>query len=481
MASSVSSLPPAASDLSEPPLETLVSHLLAAKRSLSSVDHVYRANDLVTSTRQALESHTVTASRIRFLRDGNLSQLRILDHVQSHTRTITQEIVAEFQGVIEELDVAESNLQRTLDQLKATIVDRKLRPEGEEERSLADFVDETNVQGLLASIKESIDVVGDARSEYEHSTMVLEGEISTIKDILNLGLKNAGTLAGTGTPNPPVPGTLHVMEDSAKEMAANLESLVNHFDLCVTAIKNTEGGGAAAQQIVTDLPEGMGVELGLGNHDAPAEPMSGEERRSMLEVLEKDANEVEDVVFEIKDRLTEMEANYERFKAYSEYLTNEYSNATHAFRLLERLGSHLPNYITQSHLFLLKWDEEKAKIEQRMEDLEEMRGFYDGFLGAYDNLIIEVGRRKIMEVKVNKILQDALEKVEKIQAEEIAERLDFKQNQGDFLPADIWPGLLTTPTQYEIRSVNEVVEKVPDLSKSVIRGAIQRMQGKIPK
>ncbi|MCJ1352033.1 MAG: autophagy protein 17 [Icmadophila ericetorum] len=481
MTSSVSSLPPAGSDISEPPLETLVSHLLAAKRSLSSVDHVFRANNLVTLTRRALEFHTVTVARTSFLRNGNFSQLRILDHVQTHTKTITQEIVAEFQAVIEDLDITESKLQRTLEQLKTTIVDAKLRPEEEEERNLADFVDETNVQGLLSSIKESIDAVGDARRGYEHSTTALEQEIFNVRNILSLGLGSIDPPNLAASLNSPVPEILHKMENSAKEMATNLESLVNHFDLCVTAIKHTEGGGAAAQQIVVDLPKGIGMELDLENPDTPPEPMSGDERRSMLEVLEKDANEVEDVVFEIRDRLTEMEVAYEQIGAHTDYLTNDCANVTVAFGMLERLGAQLPNYITQSHLFLLKWDEEKAKIEQRMEDLEEMRSFYEGFLGAYDNLIIEVGRRKLMETKITKVLQDALDKVEKLQAEEMAERHDFKQNQGDFLPADIWPGLLTSPTQYQIRSISQSTAKIPDLSKSVIRGAIQRMQSKMPK
>lgn len=51
-------------------------------------------------------------------------------------------------------------------------------------------------------------------------------------------------------------GILHEMEDYARNMAANLESLVSHFDLCAKAIRHTEGGGDAAMRIAGDLPEG---------------------------------------------------------------------------------------------------------------------------------------------------------------------------------------------------------------------------------
>ena len=474
MASSTSSL-----EASSPSLDTLVAHLLASKRSLSSINHVYRANDLVTSTRRSLESHTITAARTIFLRDGVTSQLEVLEQVQDSTNAAARDGAAEFQAVLRDLDAAEARLRDTLDQLKGTLIEAGLRPKGEERRTLVDFVDESGVHGLMATIKESIDSSVGARKELEESNSNMGLDLSEVKRLLVSNTNNESHgRALRKCLRSPVPELLQGMEERAKDMADNLESLVKHFDLCVTAIKHTEGGGAAARKITDDLPDG--IELGLSVNDGPPEPMSEEERRDMLDILEKDANDVEDVILEMKDHIAELEIQHEQVLAHTENLADEYTSSTNAFRLLEEIGSsRLQGYVTQSHVFLLKWDEEKAKIEERMDELEGLREFYDRFLRAYDNLIIEIGRRKTIELKTIKIIQDAMAKVERLHDEEMAERSTFKQEQGDFLPVDIWPGLTAAPTRFEISTVDSGIEKVPDISKSVIQRAIRRVHGKV--
>lgn len=63
-------------------LQTLVSHLLAAKRSLSSISTVWRANEIVTSARSALEESVVLSARTGFLRSGISEQVKILRRVR---------------------------------------------------------------------------------------------------------------------------------------------------------------------------------------------------------------------------------------------------------------------------------------------------------------------------------------------------------------------------------------------------------------
>lgn len=459
--------------VSSPSLDTLVSHLLAAKRSLSCVEHVYHANDLVTATRQALESHTLLTARTIFLQNGCNSQLGILGHVRNHTQSIAHEAALEFQTVIKNLDAAEGQLRGTLDQLKATMVESRLRPDGEPSRSLIDFVDETGVKGLLDTIKKSIDATGDARKEYEQSISRLGEDIADVRGMLPAENPKPSLMSVHKSFDSPVPDILQSMGENAQDMAHNLESLVKHFDICVTAIKHTEGGGAAAQKMTIDLPEGVGLDL--DNVDTPVEPMGEEEMRDMLEVLQKDAGEVEDVVMEIKDRIADMDTEFERVLAYNDHLSEIFARTTAAVKLLEESADNLSIYISQSHTFLLRWDDEKAKIEKGMAQLEELRVFYDGFLLAYDNLIIEVGRRKNVDMRMAKIRQDALAKIERLHEEDIAERDAFKQEQGAFLPMDIWPGLMAAPKRYEISAVDGGAGSVPDISASVIQKAIRRV------
>lgn len=471
MASSSSSIESERSDPDSSPLDTLVAHLLASKRSLSSINHVYRANELVTSTRQRLEKSIITSARTFFLRSGIDSQCKVLAKVRKNTQGVGKESSSEFTSVVRSLDAADKRLKETLDLLRGTMVEASLRPEGEERKNLLDFVDETGVAALMATINSSIEVARKAHDEFRETNEAFDVDLQTVQDLLRTRKKQDIMNSSAEEVETPIPEILHDMEDRAKEMADNLESLVKHFDLCVTAIRHTEGGGDAAQRLADELPEGVDIRQDT--------PIGDRERLEIMEVLDKDANQVEDVVMEMKDHLLEMEAQYELVTAHTDKLIKEYESTTAAFRLLEKIGLTLPGYITQSHVFLMRWDEDKARIEERMEELEGLSVFYDGFLRAYDNLLIEIGRRKALELKTEKVAQDAIARIQELYEDDAEERDAFKKEQGDFLPSDIWPGLTAGPLQYEIVHMRGIAERVPEVSKSVIQQAIDRVRGRI--
>lgn len=477
MASPSDSIRSEPSPPTETPLDTLVSHLLASKRSLSAVTHVYHANELVTSTRKSLETSIITSARTEFLRSGVDSQVRILDRVWENTDGVANESATEFAAVIQTLDVAEERLRQTLELLRGTMVEATLRPPEEERKSLMDFVDETGVANLMDSIKGSIDAAHGAHAEFQGINAVFDKDVRNVKDLL--AKKRAPDITDSAAENTvsSIHEILRDMEDHAKDMADGLESLVKHFDLCVTAIKHTEGGGDAAQRLADDLPEGM--DLGQDTTGAPADPISEDERLEMMEVLQKDASQVEEVVMEIRDHITEMEAQHEIVTANVKRLAEDHDDTVLAFKHLEALGSRLPGYITQSHLFVMRWDDEKARIEERMEELEGLRFFYEGFLGAYDNLLIEIGRRKVLELKMEKVAQDAMARIQKLFEEDEEERDIFRKEHGEFLPRDIWPGLTAEPLRYKILPVSGNYEEIPNISKSVIQQAIRRVNGRI--
>ena len=404
------------------------------------------------------------------------SQVKILTQVHANTEKARRKGAEEFLAVTQSIDEADHRLKKTLDQLKKTMVEAGLRPPEEEPKSFMDFVDESGLDWLLSTLEESVSAASGAHEEFETSNMAFDGDVQAIKKLLGARAQEIEDSYIDEEKMSPIPDILHEMEDRAREMAGNLESLVKNFDLCVTAIRHTEGGGDAAQRIAGDLPDG--VDIAQHASDAPPEPMSEEERVEMMEILGKDAGQVEDVVIEIADHISEMEVQHELVTAHMEQLDKEHSSTISAFKMLEDIGLRLPGYITQKQVFLMRWEDEKAKISERMEELEGLREFYDGFLGAYDNLLIEIGRRKALESKMDKIVQEAMAKIEKLYEDDGEEREAFKQEQGDFLPVDIWPGLMTGPLQYEILPINGAAGRVPDISKSVLQQAIRRVSGK---
>lgn len=408
------------------------------------------------------------SARVAFLRSGINSQLGLLGKVQRSTERITRQGREEFEGTVRAVEKADGALRSTLEKLRGTVVESGLRPREEERRCLLDFVDEFGVEGVVGA-------VGGVIREAEEGVRGVEGgmegfgvEVGGVWEMLG------GAKGGVVEPGP-IPDVLHEMEDHAREMAVGLESLVSHFDFCVTAIRHTEGGGDAAEKITDELPEGVDIRQRSG--DADTEGVSDDQRVEMMRVLEEDAGQVEDVVMEIRDHIGQMEGLHEQVEQHMDQLNKQHASTNAAFRTVEQIGQRLPGYITQSQVFLMKWDEEKLKIEERLEELEGVRDFYEGFLRAYDNLLVEIGRRKALEMKTEKVVQDAMTRIDKLYEDDFEEREAFRKEQGDFLPVDIWPGLMTGPMRYTISPVDDSSEKVPDISKSAIHRAIRRVHG----
>lgn len=219
----------------------------------------------------------------------------------------------------------------------------------------------------------------------------------------------SGTLAALHGPDTPIPSNLRSLESHAKEMAELLESLVRHFDLCVTALKHTEGGGVAVQRVTDDLP--ISIHDRQGEQSTPLDPISDDDKREMFEVLEKDAAELEDVVVEIRDRLTEMEVQSEELFSHLGQLTEIETDTNVAFQLLEDVGSQLQRYVLHGQEYQRKWEEEKEKILDWVEELENLRVFYENFLKAYDGMIVEIGRRRDVQLRMEAVIHEAMTQI----------------------------------------------------------------------
>lgn len=456
-----------------PQLDTLISHLVAAKRSLSSINHVWRANEIVTAARLALEESVVVSSRTSFLRRGLNNQLRLLYDVRSEVEQISHRGREDFADALKSLDAADARLRTTLDLLRNTIVHASFRPKDEEPKSLHDFVDERGVEELHTTMKSSIDRTNAARAELETSNRQFDDELSSIKQALRhyrsaTRLASSRVSASSSSSSTSdsdllalstMPSMLQSLEGHAQEMAGLLESLVRHFDLCVTAVKHTEGGGAAARSITGDMPAEVqatndamphiGEEI-HANLNAPLDPLSDSEYLEMVNVLMKDALEAEDVVAEIQDRINEMESIHEQVSAQRDALI-AISNATlEVHQHLSTLAStRLPRYISQAHNFTGVWNEENERINAGLAELSDLHSLYDGFLNAYDSLILEVNRRSQIRSRVEKVLREARNKLNHLYDEDVAAREAFRVEQGDFLPSDIWPGIGRAPMQVQ--------------------------------
>jgi autophagy-related protein 17 len=138
------------------PVELLVQHLLDAKRSLSSMASVLRANELVTAGRQAHEESVILGAQAQFLRRGINDQVRLLLKTRRSMNKTYDSGKREFKQIIKNLDAANEHLERTMSTLRDQTVESAFRPKGEERRTLLDFVDVGQVETMRNTLKENI-------------------------------------------------------------------------------------------------------------------------------------------------------------------------------------------------------------------------------------------------------------------------------------------------------------------------------------
>lgn len=208
--------------------------------------------------------------------------------------------------------------------------------------------------------------------------------------------------------------------------------------------------------------------------DTISAPISSEERREMLDVLEKDAAQVEDVVMELREFLSEMEAKHESILEYVASLNAAYNDTKNAYHILEGVGARLSGYIAASQDFRAHWEETKSQIQEQLSELESMRLFYENYFSSYDSLILEVYRRKSCEEKVRGIMDKAMEQVGKVYEADMKERENFRLDVGDFLPVDLYPGVNVPAPRWEFVLGEEGRRSVPDLEKGAIEAAGKR-------
>lgn len=242
--------------------------------------------------------------------------------------------------------------------------------------------------------------------------------------------------------------------------------------MCVTAVRTTEGGAALARRRAAEVTESgdpvsiSGVIAEQDTHMPDIDSMDPQERAEIVQVVVHDAPEVDEVVAEIQAVLQQMEADFGALKEQADRVKGDHTATLATFVVLEDIGSRLQSYMDAEAEFLQRWEDEKAIIFGKLEEMDELRRFYEGYANAYDSLMLEVERRRCAEEKIQNIWRKAKESVDKIVDADRKEREHFRQEIGEFLPTDLWVGMNSPLKRWEVTPVEETPGGDFDLQES---------------
>ncbi|KAF2265080.1 hypothetical protein CC78DRAFT_494140, partial [Lojkania enalia] len=428
-----------------PTLEDLVNHFVASKRSLNTQTVLWRANETVNTSRELLEENASLSAKNSSIRNIIDEQVDALEAVRRGIDVVEAEVQAEFKQILHDLDASFAGLQSTLTVLRDTPVESVLQPPNTPQKHLFDFIDSATVTNLKDSLRACIDRYNEANKSLNDSNDAFDISL----DNLHKSLENVPSTPATESNPSPIPELYRDLEEHAREAAQAFQSLVRHYDLCVTALRHTEGGSAAATQATGDAPVPSSSSLA-----APPDPITEEERQEMLTVLFKDAREVEDVVSEIRDRGSEMNFLLTHLESHIGSLRNEDAALNAILRLLARLAAQATSHIGMARAFHASWLEDtRPSLMAGIEEWENQRVFYERFDLAYAELLVEIAARRRRHEKAKRKAEEAQRELDRLWNEDLKAREQFTVKQGDFLPLDIWPGLRDEPRRYEVRAL----------------------------
>ncbi|CAJ0553290.1 Ff.00g118020.m01.CDS01 [Fusarium sp. VM40] len=463
-------------------IDTLVDYLFLAKRSLSSMTLVLRAHDIANDARQSHEDIAVLAAQSGFLRTSTLDQAAILVRVRRSLQSTYAWGKKDFKKLVKSMDLVDGELEHTMEMLRDTGVEGVFRPKGEERRSLLDFIDEGGVHGVREAMKKSIQELQAIQQSFDGDLLRLDTDIRNLKNIIIDTPSLIGDIRDGS--NPPSAELLESLFDHSANMAHLLASLTHHFDMCVTAVRTTEGGVALARRRAAEATQSQGSDgvsisgvIAEQESNVPdLEPKTVKDRAEMLKVVVQDAAEVDDVVQEIQERLAAMEQEYIVLQDQQETSERAYSGMVMAYVMLQEIGDRLADYVAAEGDFKTRWDMEKESIFAKLQEMQQLKEFYERYASAYDSLILEVERRRAVDDRVRSIWRKAQESANKLLDADRESRDTFRQDVGEFLPTDLWAGMQGSARKWAVVPDGEEGDVPgPALRKSVVEAAKERL------
>lgn len=309
--------------------------------------------------------------------------------------------------------------------------------------------------------------------------MQFENDIRALKKHLSLSTSQSD-------PSPSQQPITHIFSlvDHSRAMAELLSSLTRHFDLCVTAVRTTEGGAELArlraaesiQSQCSAFTESVFISsvIAVQEKSPELEPLTLSERTEMLKVMLSDSVEVDVVVAELHKRLAAMESEFSSLILQAEQSKQQHTSLVVAFQLLEDVGNRLASYVQSEIEFIERWEAEKSIIYHKLQEMSRLRGFYESYANAYDALILEAERRREIDSKIQAIWRKAKESVDKLVENDKRDREAFNLEVGEHLPTDIW-----TSMSRPVRTWKMVEEHEKAVSVAVGQGVVQAARERI--
>jgi autophagy-related protein 17 len=444
-------------------IESLVEHLLAAKRALSSMTAALRANELVTQARAEHEDAAILAAHAGFIRRAISDQLGLLARMRQSFQVTYNSRRRRFTKLTTAMDAAHDRLNGAIDELRGTTVKEAVRPAGEPPKSLLEYMDYAEVDTLVKEMQQALVALHRSQQSFDGDLLRFDNDIRAVQQAL------AAIPDAPSQKHESAAELLALLVEHAGHMAVLLTALNRHFDRCVTAVRITDGGTAVARRrAAEDHVSGSVGQVSISGYIAEQElhhldPESPEQRDALMQVVASDATQVNDVISEIHERLVDMEHQSAALHDQIAATRATHAAVLQAHRVLEEVEGRLADYVAAENEFTLRWHTEQEAIHDAIVHMGSLHDFYQSYASAYASLVLEVKRRTAVEQRIEEMWRKTRENVDRLVEEDAKQRDAFRLEAGEYLPNELWRGIRHSVTRWEVVAVegDDVPSRLP--------------------
>ncbi|BFZ60283.1 hypothetical protein YB2330_001319 [Saitoella coloradoensis] len=432
-------------------------HLLTltrtAKRALSEAQSLSStANAAITSTHDYIDPIRRAVPQTCFLRKAISEQLKVLHGILEGIRAEEDTARTSFESELAALDALDANLNTILAQLKSTPIDPGFAeanlslsrtgiadPENRGKETLHDLVDDMAVEELKGQLRGIIDEVQEVHDMIhvviEAFNSDIEGFEQALHELPSLPILEA---------HPP-PDEIPTAEDE-EDGAERKEPFPADGDAVQTYLWTSTHNA----DIIADLLLGLArhydqctVALNDLSHGASVSTLvDPREKEEFLGVLERDGEQIDDVLDEIRELVGHCEDVGTTLEGYLSALTSASDQTTALFTRLEGFGTAtLPAHLSATKTFTQTRAEQTEHISTLHTSLSLLHTHYTNFFHAYTASLTEIQRRHTYNAHVLSIIESTLEELRVLGEEEEGRRSGWREEWGGWLPEGLWRGV----------------------------------------
>ncbi|KAK5780340.1 hypothetical protein RI543_002096 [Arxiozyma heterogenica] len=383
----------------------------------------------INTQRKQLSGWQNKVRKIVFIQDCIIKQSEYLYENVLHGRIENSLLKGEWSKdslnqLTEDMEFWQSKIEEKMKELKNT-QNVLVKPQNKSGAvTLADYVTGENITLLRDKIKEIPSIkkhINNIHIQYDELNLTIKNKLidNRLNELKSLIRKELNPYSNKDLISmfTLYPKQLSDLED---DLGTILLSLTNHFDRCKMLFENGQKKENNSDSLADNKKESNNY-------------------MELYKIVKKDDEELPSILNTVKEVINDVNISLNKSR---KFLTEKENIVHHVKSKINKILSDLKKYNEYLIVFQDIYNlinNFKDSCKQDMKIIHDLFDFYEQFQKSYKNLLKEADRRRKISLEIQSILRECENELKKLEIEDISKRKRFLEDNGNFLPGNIWP------------------------------------------